>query len=105
MIAVGHLLLGLAEAGPGQEALVRPIVVEPPQGELDLAVGEPQAQVIAGHRLQRVGLVEDHHVVLGQHADALHAEGQVGEVQGVIDDQDLGMAHPPPGLVVEAVLA
>ena len=102
VVAVDHLLLGLAEAGPGQQALVRPVVVEPPQGELDLAVGEPQAQVIAGHRLQRVGLVEDHDVVLGQHADALHAQGQVGEVQGVIDHQDLGMAHPPPGLVVEA---
>ena len=102
MIAVDHLLLGLAEAGPGQQALVRPIVVEPPQGELDLAVGEPQAQVIAGHRLQRMGLVEDHDVVLGQHAHAFHAEGQVGEVQGVVDHQDLGVAHPPPGLVVEA---
>ena len=102
MIAVGHLLLGLAEAGPGQQALVRPIVIEPPQGELDLAAGEPQAQVIAGHRFQRMGLVEDHDVVLGQHAHALRAEGQVGEVQGVVDHQDLGVAHPPPGLVVEA---
>ena len=102
VIAVQHLLLGLAEARPDQQALVRPIVVEPSQGEFDLAVGEPQAQVIAGHRLQRMGLVEDHDVVLGQHARAFHAQGQVGEIQGVIDHQDLGMAHPPPGLVIEA---
>ena len=75
VVAVDHLLLGLAVAGPDQQALVRPIVVEPPQGELDLAVGEPQAQVIAGHRLQRMGLVEDHDVVLGQHAARLACGG------------------------------
>ena len=38
-------LLGslLAAAGTDQEALIRAIVIEPPQRELDLAVGEPQS--------------------------------------------------------------
>ena len=102
MEAVGRLVLGIVEAGAGEEALLRAVVIEPPQGELDLAAGEPQAQVIAGHRLQRVGLVEDHDVVLGQHALAVLPQSQVGEVQGVVDDEDLGVGHPPPGLVVEA---
>ena len=103
MVAIQHLPLGLAAAGPDEEALVRAIVEKPPQRELDLAVGQPQAEVVARHGLQRVGLVEDHDVVPRQHRRAFHAEGQVGEIECVVDHHDLGPAHPPPGRVVEAV--
>ena len=72
-----------------QQAAVGPLVVEPPQGELDLPVGDRQPQVIAGDGFQRVGFVENHHVVLGQQVHALPPQGEVGEKQGMVDHQDL----------------
>ena len=104
VVAVDHLPLGLLSARPDQQPLVGTVVVEPPQGEFDLAVSEPQAQVVAGHRFQRVGLVEDDDVVPRQHAaGAVDAQSQIGEIQGVVDDEDLGVAHPPPRPIVEAI--
>ena len=67
-----------------------------------LLIDKPQ--VVAGDGLQVVGFVEDDHVVLGQDAGLLPPQGQVGEEQGMVDDEDLGMVSPPPGLVVEAIL-
>ena len=47
--------------------------------------------MVARHGLEGVGLVEDHDVVLGQHAHPLLPQGQVGEEQGMVDHQDLGV--------------
>ena len=101
--AFPDLFLGVAELVMHQQPAVRPVVVELSQGELDLAVGDVQAEVVAGDGLDLVGLVEDHHVVLRQDAHVLPPQRQVGEEQGVVDHQDLGVLHPPPGLVVEAL--
>ena len=87
-----------------QQAAIGAVVVELVEHVLDLAAGNPQAEMLAGHRFDHVGFVEDHHVVVGQDAGPLAAERQIGEKQGVIDDQDLGVGDPPPGAVVETVV-
>ena len=58
-----------------QQAAVGAVVVELAERVLDLAAGDAQAQVVAGDGFDRVGFVEDHHVVVGQDAGALRAAG------------------------------
>ena len=48
-------------------------------------------------------LVEHDGLVIGQDAHLLAPQGQIGEEQGMVDDQDLGVLHPPPGFVVETL--
>ena len=76
MAAFEDLPLGVAGCRRcDQQALVRAVVVELPQGVVDLAAGDPQAEVVARHRLDHVGLVENHDVVLGQQAHPFAAAG------------------------------
>ncbi len=56
---------------------------------LDGAAADLQAEVIGGHVLQRVRLVEDDDLVVGQQVRSLAAQGEVAEEQGVVDDQQL----------------
>ena len=95
---------GRVELVNTQEALLRPLVVQPRQGEIDPEVGKLQAQVLAGDRFERVGLVEDRHGVLGQKPKARRPQGQVADEQRMIDNQQVGVEHPAPGLVKEALL-
>ena len=60
--------------------------------------------MLAGHGLERMRLVEDRHVVLGKHPKARSPQGQVGDEEGMVDDQEVGRPDPPPGLEVEALL-
>ncbi len=87
----------------GKQPLARPLVVEPAEEEFNLAAGDPQAQVVTRNGLQRVGLIEDRDVVLGQEAGARASQGQVAHEQGVVDDQDVGRPHSLASLEVEAV--
>ena len=73
--------------------LLRAVVVELVEHVLDLAAGDVDAQVVAGDGFDRVGLVEDHDVVVGQDAHAGAPQGDVAEEQRVIDDQDLRVLH------------
>ncbi len=45
--------------------------------------------MIAGHGFERVGLVKDHDVVVGQDARPFAAQRQVAEKQRMVDDQHL----------------
>ena len=101
--AIDHLLFGFAQLVMHQQAAVGAIVVELVEQVIDLRRRDAQSQVVAGDVLQRMGLVEDHHFVVGQDARPLPPQGQVAEEQRVVDDQDLRVLGPPPGLVVEAV--
>ena len=75
-------------------------------GALDLArepdqVGhaDARAEPLGGDVLELVRLVEDDDVVLGQHADAAvgrDPQPEVGEVQRVVDEHDLGLAGERP---------
>ncbi len=68
---------------------------EPPQAGARDAAAEP-----AGRRLfETVSLVEDDCVVLGQHTAA---GGDVGEVQGVVHDHELGLGGAAAGRLREA---
>ena len=86
-----------------EESLAGPLVEEPVQGVVHLAAGDAEAEVFGRDRFERVGLVEDDDVVLGQEAGPGAAEGEVGEEQGVVDDEDVGRPHPLSGREVEAV--
>ena len=88
----------------GEHTLLRSLVVKPVQVVLDLRAGQPQAQVFPGHGLQGVSLVKDHEIVLGQQREALASKRQIRDIERVVDDQDVGRADPPPGLVVMAVV-
>ena len=70
----------------------------------DGAARHLQAKVVGGHVFQRVRLVEDDDLVIGKHATAAAAQGQVAEEQGVVDDQHVGPVNLPAGLVVEALV-
>ena len=76
-----------------QQAFVRAVVVELVERVLDLAARDVDAQVVAGDGFDRVGFVEDHHVVVGQDADARAPQRDVAEQQRMIDDQDLRVLH------------
>ena len=59
-----------------------------------LALGELQAQMIGGDVFQRVRLVEDDDLVIGQKTRPLAPQGQVAEEQGVIDDEEVRPCMP-----------
>ena len=61
-------------------------------------------KVIARHRLDRVRLVENHDVVIGQDARPLAPQRDVAEQQRMIHHQNLRMLHPPAILIVKALL-
>ena len=61
-----------------------------------------QAQAGRGHIFQLVRLVEDDHVVIGQHGAT---RGQMGGVQVGVDHDDVGHRRPLPGRLGEAHVA
>ena len=71
----------------------------------DVAQGEPRAEPLGRGVLELVGLVEHDRVVLGQHADRAvgrDPQAEVGEVQRVVDDHDLGVDGALARLLGEA---
>jgi hypothetical protein len=81
-------------------------------GALDVArepdqIGDADAgaEPLRGDVLELVRLVEDDHVVLGQHPDAAvggDPQAEVGEVQRMVDEDDLGLARERPRTLGEA---
>src|SRR5665213_1038611 len=69
----------------------------------DGAATDFQTEMVSGHVFERVGFVEDHDFIIGQHTAALAAQGEVAEKQGVVDDQQLGAEHLFARLEVEAL--
>ncbi len=98
------LVDGRLDLVDGEQALLRAFVVEPAQEEIDLARCDPESEVVAGDGFEGVGLVEDGDVVIRQHGRAVAPEGEVAHEQGMVHDQDVGVPHPLPGGVVEALL-
>ena len=66
------------------------------------AARDLQAEMLGGHVLQGVGLVEDGDLVIGQQARPVPAQGEVAEEQGVIDDEQVRAEDLLAGLEVEA---
>ncbi len=69
---------------------------------------EPQPERLRRRVLEPVRLVEHHQVVLRQDADvarARRAQREVGEVQRVVDEDDVGLAGPRPRGLGEAARA
>ncbi len=65
---------------------------------------QPQAEVLGGDILQRVRLIKDRHLIIGQDIAAQPPDSQVGEEQRVIDDEDVSAVHALARLEVEALL-
>ena len=92
------------DADAGEEPPTPPRVVEEPQEMGDAGLGEAEAEVLGRDLLDAVRLVEDDVVVGRQEADAVDAEGEVGEEEGVVADEQIAVLHPPPRRLVEAPL-
>ena len=108
------LCVVVQDAGPTRSASRRPswspTVTARPAGRLGLVLAHQRAgrvgqgpeaaggdldpQARGHHLLQLVGLVEDHHVVLGQHGAAA---GQVGSVEVGVDHGHVGRRRQVPG--------
>ena len=58
--------------------------------------------MLGGDVFEGVGFVEDDNVVFGQVIDAGHSQGEVGEEQRVVDDQDVAAVHSAFGGLPEA---
>ena len=91
----------------------RPRVVEVPERPLDAQAAQGEAEVLLGDLRHGLRLVEDDEVPGEQDARGV-AAGALGpgaaradqrEEQRVVDDDDLGRAHPGAGALVEAALA
>src|SRR6266481_5584388 len=70
----------------------------------DLPAGNAQTQVIAGHFLDRVGFIQDGHLVIRQETKALSSQSQVAEKQGIIHDQNIRAMDLPPCLEVKTLV-
>ena len=86
-----------------EETPVRPFVVQPGQHEINAQAGELQTQVLASDRFERVGLVENRHVVFGQQSESRRPQRQIGDEQRVVDDQDIRILSSPPCSIKKAV--
>ena len=91
--AVEHIALEVDQLVMDEQSFVRAVVEEFIERELDLARGDPEAQVVAGDRFERVGLVEDDGVVVGQNRRVDAAQRQIAEKERVVNDQDLRVAR------------
>src|SRR5262245_52192555 len=85
---------------------IAPLVQQLAQQIIDLAARDLQPQMFRGDVFERVGLVENHDVVFRQDRvlDALRAQCQVAEEQGVIDHEQIRLLHQLAGLEIEATL-
>src|SRR5262245_54358356 len=77
-------------------------VVQLVQGVLDGAAAELQSHMLGGYVFKGVRLVENDGPVIGQQTEAAAAQGEVGEEQGMVDDEDVRPEHGTTGLEVEA---
>ena len=85
----------------GEQSFVLPVGEQLVQLIFHGPLGHLQAEVVGGDILDRVGLVENHGLVIRQQVGARLSQRQVAEEQGVIDDQDLGRIDSPPRLEVK----
>lgn len=83
----GHLRL--QQSSRCEQPLHRAIVPQLVELVVDLSAAERQPHVVAGDGLDRVGLVEDRDVVVGQDAASLATHSEVGKEQRVIDDENV----------------
>ncbi len=87
----------------GEEAAALARLVEGAQLVLQAGFSDLEAEVFAGDVFERMGLVQDCQVVLGQVVDTGHAQGEIAEEKGVVDDQDVARLHAALGGLPEAL--
>ena len=88
----------------GEDALVRPRGEELVEQVFDLPLAKAYAQVIGGDVFERVGLVEDHGLVVRKQTRVLPTQRQVTEEQRMVDDDQVGPVCGLAGGEVEAVV-
>ena len=97
------LVDGLVEPVIDEQSLAGPVVVEPVQANSTwpLVIRRPRCSPATASRVWASSKMATSYS--GRRLAPVPREGQVAHEQGVVDDQDVGGPHPPPGLVVEAV--
>ena len=79
-------------------------VVQLVQCVLNLAVGDLQSQMRTGDRFDRVAFVQHRYVIVGDDAPAeFIANRQVGEEQGMVNDQNLCALYTPSRAIVKTL--
>ena len=74
-----------------------------PTGKLAEAAGREVYTERGGRHVgEAVGFVEHHEIVLGEHGSS---RSQVGAVERVVHDEDVGIARPAPRVFGEAVVS
>jgi len=101
---IGHELLPVQHPVMDEQPFLRAVVVQLVEQKLDLRIGDRNSQVVSRDRFNRVGFVQNHHVVFGKNARPLAAERQVRKEQRVIDDEQIRIPGAAPGFEVEAVV-
>ena len=100
-------LHGIVRAHRAQVAAAGAGLVQRAQQVADAALGEPDSEVLRGHVLDLVRLVEDHVVVRRQHAARrarARAHGEIREEQRMVRDEELPVLHAPARRLVEALV-
>ena len=87
-----------------EQPAMGPLAKEFGEHPLHAAARHPDAEVLARHALDGVSLVENHDVVIGKQTRPRTADGKIGEVERMVDDQHLRVGHPTSGGVVVALL-
>ena len=65
---------------------------------------DAQSQMGAGDVLDRMGFVQNDRLVVGEDVDSFLPQGQIGEEECMVDDQDIGVVESFAGSEVEAVV-
>src|SRR5205085_3205764 len=90
------------QAGDRRAALVQ----QTPQQVIGLAAGDRQPEVFRGNIFEVVGLIEDNYTVVRKNPALVvreRTDHQVGEEQGVVDDEQVRLVDLPARLEVEAL--
>src|SRR5262249_34505126 len=98
-----ELVVGGVVGDAGEQAALASGMLQLVEQPVEAAAADLDAEVVGGDGFERVGLVEDDRLVVGQDVAALLADFQVAEEQGVIDDEDLGAVHLLAGTEIEAL--
>src|SRR5260370_39984193 len=88
-----YLCRGLRRTDVSQETSARARVVKLVEEVIERAAADADAQVVGRHIFQRMGLVKDNYLVIGQQARSLAPQNKVAEEQGVVNDKDVGAVH------------
>jgi len=88
----------------GDESAAGAFVEDGVEEASDLCVGDAHSHVVTGGGFDVVGFVEDDGVVVGQDGGVALPECEVGEEEGMVDDEEVGILGAATGALVETLV-